>query len=149
MKYLIVRCEELGDAWECDANRTPVCMTDDPSPYGRGYEVYELQEDGFFEKVKEYEEASEEGMALYRWKMDEEGDIEDVAPEVLEKYPCLDRSDVTLEMVSAIAERVGFVEYDAEEILHEIHHMSAYGEVVDGYWVVFGWYADSYFACAY
>lgn len=147
MKYLIVRCEELNDGWECDADRTPVCMTDDPSPYGRGYEVYELQEDGFFEKVKDYEDANAEGMALYRWNLDD--DMNEVSPEVLERYPCLDRSDVTLEMVSAIAERVGFEECEVAEILHDIHHMSAYGEEVGEYWVVFGRYADNYFDCAY
>lgn len=54
MKYLIIKCEELADQWECDANRTPVCITDDYSIYGLGYEVYELQADSTFKLIKEY-----------------------------------------------------------------------------------------------
>ena len=54
--YLIVKCRELIDGWECDADRTPFCMTDNPSLYGRSFEVYELQDDNTFELIKEYDE---------------------------------------------------------------------------------------------
>ena len=46
MKYLIVKCEELHDQYECDCDRVPVCITDDYSQYGEEYEVYEVQKDG-------------------------------------------------------------------------------------------------------
>ena len=52
MKYLIIECNELGDQWECDADRTPICMTDDYSPYGSGYEVWEIQPDNTFKCIK-------------------------------------------------------------------------------------------------
>ena len=28
MKYLIIKCEELGDQWECDCDRKPLTMCD-------------------------------------------------------------------------------------------------------------------------
>lgn len=62
MKYLIIQCDELGDQWECDADRTPICMTNDYSKYGGyGYEVYKLKSNGTFELVKEYTKEIKEG----------------------------------------------------------------------------------------
>ena len=28
-QYLIIRCDELGDQWECDAERSPMTLTSD------------------------------------------------------------------------------------------------------------------------
>ena len=67
MKYLIIKCDELGDQWECDANRTPICITDDYSKYGYGYEVYELLTDNTFKLIKNYEDTIEEGFAIYEY----------------------------------------------------------------------------------
>ena len=49
--YLIVKCKELDDQWECDCDRTPMCLTDDLSSWNSNgadyyYEVYEVQPDG-------------------------------------------------------------------------------------------------------
>lgn len=42
MKYLIIKCEELMDAYECDANRIPVCITEDICKYQEyGFEIYD------------------------------------------------------------------------------------------------------------
>ena len=54
MKYLVMKCDELMDAYECDADRTPICLTDDYSNYGQGYEIYELNEDNTFELIRSY-----------------------------------------------------------------------------------------------
>ena len=50
-RYLIVKCKELDDQWECDCDRTPMCLTDDLSPWNSSgadcyYEVYEVQPNG-------------------------------------------------------------------------------------------------------
>lgn len=43
-KYLIIECDELSDAYECDADRTPICLTDDFEKFNHyGYEIYEVQ----------------------------------------------------------------------------------------------------------
>ena len=56
MKYLIVKCEELNDQWECDAYRTPVYICDKiPNKYkGYGYEHYEIHPNGSLKLVKDY-----------------------------------------------------------------------------------------------
>lgn len=55
MKYLIIECEELHDQFECEANRTPVCMTDDFYKFNKiGYEIYKLCDDGTFKLIKHY-----------------------------------------------------------------------------------------------
>lgn len=53
-KYLVVKCYELHDQWECDADRIPVCMTNDWRKWRREIceincdfvEVYEVHSDG-------------------------------------------------------------------------------------------------------
>ncbi len=55
MKYLIVECQELGDQFECDADRTPLFVVDNFDDFNcRGYEIYEIKEDGILELIKEY-----------------------------------------------------------------------------------------------
>ena len=49
-KYLIVKCNELSDPYECDADRIPLGITDDISMWSRiaGYEIYRIKSDGKF-----------------------------------------------------------------------------------------------------
>jgi len=55
MKYLILECDELRDQYECDANRRPLCLTDDYSKYKDfGYEIYEVKGNGTFKLIKPY-----------------------------------------------------------------------------------------------
>lgn len=54
--YLIVKCKELSDPYECDADRRPLCLTENYSKYGRGYEIYKVLPNGTFKKIKDYEE---------------------------------------------------------------------------------------------
>lgn len=71
--YLIMRCDELGDQYECDANRTPICLVenwemwyDENKPDYR-FEVYEVIDNTVGDIVKDYEIPIEKGMALYYW----------------------------------------------------------------------------------
>ena len=146
-KYLIVKCEELGDQWECDADRTPICMTDDYSTYGLGYEVYELTPENEFHCIKEYEEPLEYGIAIYKWlDVDDERHIPD---EIMRKYPEKDRDDFTLAEIKEICKKYHFEENTPREILTEISHCGGYGEEVNGEWVVIGEYRDDRFSLGY
>ena len=56
-KYLIVKCEPLNDQYECDANRIPLCITEDwkNKAFDCEFEVYEIDEDGnICKRVKEW-----------------------------------------------------------------------------------------------
>ena len=92
MKYLIIKCDELSDEWECDAYREPICMTDDYSKYGYGYEVYELQSDSTFKLIKDYDKSNEEGIAIYDY-------TDDKLNKVFEKHKDLGRYEITKSQV--------------------------------------------------
>ena len=85
MKYLIMKCETLGDQWECDADRKPVTMTDDWKEWVKSnmvdydFEVYEFVENSF-KLVKSYEEYLEEGMCLAFFDENDKGHF-------ITKYP--------------------------------------------------------------
>ena len=90
MLYLIMRCDELYDQYDCDADRTPIAIVEDWKDWAKNhvtdynYEVW--QYDGNeFSCIKEYDEPLEEGMALYYWERQE--DPEENLPHVIEKYP--------------------------------------------------------------
>ena len=70
--YLIMRCDELGDQYECDANREPIAITSDWKDWLKEnnpdylFEVYSW--DGTsMECIKDYDSFMEEGMAFYWW----------------------------------------------------------------------------------
>lgn len=53
--YLVVKCIPLNDQYETEAAREPLCITADLVSYeGEGYEVYQINEDGKLELIKEY-----------------------------------------------------------------------------------------------
>lgn len=142
-KYLIVKCDALGDQFECDANRTPLCLTDNCSTYGYGYEVYELQADGTFELIKEYETPLEEGIAVYYWT---EEQSEEELPTIVAKFPNVSRYDKEkLRTILNIADKK-----ERKEALADIGSVGAYGkELKNGNWFVVGEYMDNIFACGY
>jgi hypothetical protein len=90
MTYLIMRCDELGDQFECDANRKPITLTDDWKKWYETnnpnycFEVYEFSKD-HFTRIKDYDDPMEEGMCLAYYPNDDE------TPMALKKYPNLDR----------------------------------------------------------
>lgn len=92
MKYLIIKCDELGDQYECDANRTPITMTDNwmewykktsPDYY---FEVYEFKNNEFI-LVKNYETSMEQGMAFVMFDNDDEDKFT-----IIERFPNFDRN---------------------------------------------------------
>ena len=58
--YVIVKCEELSDQWECDADKTPIRVLINVEPHKLrkfkcyGYEVYVASADGTLEKIQDY-----------------------------------------------------------------------------------------------
>lgn len=69
MKYLIMKCEELNDQYECDADRTPITMTDNWKTWYKDnnpnycFEVYEYK-NNHFTCVKDYSTSMENGMVF-------------------------------------------------------------------------------------
>ena len=69
MKYLIMKCEELGDQFECDADRTPITMTDNWKTWYKNnnpdyhFEVYEYK-NNHFTCIKNYDTFMENGMVF-------------------------------------------------------------------------------------
>lgn len=145
MKYLIIECNELDDQWECDADRTPICITENPSEYGVGYEVWEILSDGTLKKIRDYDEALEEGMALYYW---EEGREKEEEPTIIEKYSNKDRDSFSKNFFKKLKARAKFSETVAD-IETNIHCSGAHGETVEGKWIVFGEYRDNRFNFGY
>lgn len=92
MKYLIVECDELGDQYECDANRIPITMTDDWKEWYKNtnpdyyFEVYEFK-DNKFVLVKNYETSMEQCMAFVMFDNDDEDKFT-----IIERFPNFDRN---------------------------------------------------------
>lgn len=142
MKYLVIECENLDD----DINRIPLCLTDDVSSYGRGYEIYEIDEDGSLTCIKECDEALESGMALYWW--DEDDNAENSIPNIIQQFRGLRRDEVNVNFIKSIQNKSGFEE-SLEDILLDIRCGGSHGEAIGNRWVVFGEYSDSHFAVGY
>lgn len=92
-KYLIMKCEELGDPYECDCDRTPLTMCENWQEWYHenkdtikyDFEVYEFKNNEF-KLIKKYDDDSmkEKGMALYYWT--EEQDPEEDLPTIVYEY---------------------------------------------------------------
>ena len=136
--YLIMKCSELSDQFECDASREPFCLTEDPKQYGYGFEIYKVKSDNTFELVKEYDEANEIGFAIVDY--DDEND----APFVRKKYPNLTRETITESQVKQIKKEFGFIE-TVKEIFDDISCSGSHGEDIGEKWRVFGEYLDNHF----
>lgn len=94
MLYLIMRCDELGDQYECDADRTPITLVENWKDWAKNhtpdyaYEVWQYNNDGTFSCIKDYNDV-EEGMALYYW--DEDEDPEENRPHIIANFPSTTR----------------------------------------------------------
>ncbi len=157
-KYLITKCVPLMDQYECDYERTPICMVDDYSKYyEEGYEIYELLDDNTFTCIKQADECGEEGFALVTWiDLDEDDDPNDPDARIYAndmkrayqtRYKGLTRKDITKDFVKKIAKKAGF-SASPTYILNELKSMGEYGEEIYNHrlerdeWVVFGQYHD-------
>ena len=90
-----MKCEEFG---ECD-DRCPLCLVEDYSEYGVGYEVYKVLEDNTFQKVKDYNATLEEGIAVYFWR---EGKEEEDEPTIREKWKNMGRDAMTKSKIQTL-----------------------------------------------
>jgi hypothetical protein len=142
--YLIMECKELGDQWECDADRSPVCLVEDCSKYGVGYEVYKVLEDGTFRKIKGYDETLERGMAVYFWQ----DGVEAGEPTIREKWKNMKRGAMTESKIQRLKNKYGFHD-TVEEMLHNIHCSGMHGESINNKWYVIGEYCDNIYDMGY
>lgn len=55
--YVIVKCRTLNDQYECDADRTPICIChDNYNKYKKyGYEVYAVEASGNLDCIQIYD----------------------------------------------------------------------------------------------
>ena len=146
-KYLIIECNELGDQWECDADRRPLCITDDKDKFWKvGYEIYEIHSDGSLELIKHYEDAKEEGFAFYLWS---EGKNPETCPpdQILDRYVTND--DFCPQDILEKWARDAKFEGNLTDIMLEVINSGSHGEEIDGKWVVIGQYRDDVFDLGY
>lgn len=122
MQYLIIKCEELGDQWECDANRTPITITNNWEEWAKKenpdylFEVYSYS-NNHFKCIKEYDEVMESGMCLAYYPNDE-----DEEPTPIKKYPNLSRkSKVPKEVSKQIVKDENY-----DDSLHNCGYISWY-----------------------
>lgn len=146
--YLIVKCEELMDQYECDADRTPITLTEDWRAWFNAnqprylFEVYEFREDKFVE-VKDMYTPIEKGMALYFWTKGQwRNDNDYTLPTVVYKWTNMNRDDALPECVSELAKRY----YDDTEEMME-KELKACGYIsweddAENWWV-YGSYSDN------
>lgn len=140
MKYLIVKCRELGDQYECDADRTPVCLTDDFKKYDRyEYEIYEITSENTFKLIKEYGTSSNKGMAVYKWynEDDDKGEPDEIM--VMDKN--YTREDYTKSKIKQIKSDYHFKD-SVNKIYTDIKCSGSHGEEINDEWVVIGEYIE-------
>ena len=149
MKYLVVKCDELGDQFECDADRTPICLTDDYSDYDkRGYEIYEVNNDGTFTLIRDYDEITNYVICVCNWgSLDEQINYGDI-PESVSKIAEGSREDITKGMAEQVKKCYGFTD-SVKGILSEIKCCGSYGEEINGDWIVFGVACDDIYPLGY
>ena len=158
-KYLIVKCEELGDQFECDANREPMFLVDDWKDWFNKnhptyqFEVYKFVDGNEATLEKTYDEAMDEGMALYFWHMDD--DHEEVAPTVVARYKNYDRKKKVPDKVWKIfrqgaywADGDEFTEQNFKDDLRSCGYVSWDDKEHKKYWV-YGYYADGRYCLGY
>lgn len=67
--YLIVKCTELMDQFECDYDREPLKVVSDYTPYDKkGYEIYEISTSGGLDCIRRAYQVTESGVGLFWFK---------------------------------------------------------------------------------
>lgn len=152
--YLIVRCDQLNDQYECDADRSPITLTEDWKKWFDDnhpqylFEVYEFRVSGF-EQVKSYETPMERGMALYYWDKDHQSDEDYTYPTaVIQKWPNATRDDDIPDNVLAFARE--YYDGDAKDMKMDLYCGGSFGWEDDQQnWWVYGTYHDSFYDLGY
>lgn len=143
MKYLIIKCDELSDQYECDADRTPICLTDDFEKFDKyGYEIYEITPGNTFKLIKEYDTSSNQGMAVYKWY--DETDEKDEPDEIMVMDKNYSREDYTKSRIKKIKSDYHFKD-SVDEIYTDIQCSGSHGEKINGEWVVIGEYIEGWY----
>ena len=159
VKYLIMKCEELFDQYECDAAREPMFLVDDWEKWYHDnlpsykFEVYEFVDDKECTLKKSYEESMDYGMALYFWDTDD--NHEEVAPTVIAHYKNYDRNKKVPDKVWEVFRQGAYWadgdEYTEEEFKNDLKG-SGYASWDDKehqkYWV-YGHYEDGRYCLGY
>lgn len=158
-KYLIVKCTELDDQFECDCNREPMFLVDDWKDWFNKnrptyqFEVYKFVDGNEATLEKTYDEVMDAGMALYFWNMDD--DHEEVAPTVIAHYKDYDRKKKVPDKVWKIfrqgaywADGDEFTEKDFKYNLRSCGYVSWDDKEHKKYWV-YGHYADGRYDSGY
>ena len=148
MKYLVVECRELGDQWECDADRTPILVTDDYSDYNSyGYEIYQIEPDGKLKLIREYDSVTDEGFCYCFYDKE---DVEEGYPTKVEKFKKkFTRDTITNSQVKKWKSAYK-LKGTVEEIISSIHCSGDYSEETeDGGLKVIGEYLDDNYPLGY
>jgi hypothetical protein len=67
--YLIVKCTELMDQFECDYDREPLKVVSDYTPYDKkGFEIYEISTSGALTCIRRAYQVTENGVGLFWFK---------------------------------------------------------------------------------
>lgn len=151
-KYLIVKCEELFDQYECDANREPMFLVDDWEKWywenrpDYKFEVYKFEDDKECTFEKSYDTPMESGMALYYWNEGEDWGMDN--PTVIAKYVNADRNTpVPDEVWAALHQGAYWVdgdEYTDKDFKNDLRSCgiaSWFDEKTEKYWA-YGSYED-------
>lgn len=144
MKYLVVKCTELGDQWECDADREPICLTNDFAKFDKyGYEIYEITSGNTFKLVKKYDTSSEEGVAIYKWHNADEFDEDDEPDEIIAIFKNHTRDMYTKSKIKQIKSEYHF-EDSIDDIYNDMRCSGVHAEEINGEWVVIGEYVAGF-----
>lgn len=153
MLYLIMRCDELNDQYECDADRTPIAIVEDWKDWVNShisdydYEIWEY--DGSeFSRIKDYDEGIEEGMALYYWEDSENPEVN--APHVIAKFPSFTRNTAVPLIVKETIKKGAYTcdeEEGVDDNLHSCGYITWYNKE-DRYYV-YGKYSDNHYLLGY
>lgn len=146
MKYLVIECLELADQYECDADRTPICVTDDYSSYNKkGYEIYKIEEDGNLTKIRDYDEVSDCYIGYFEWN--NEDNAYEVEPLKKVRLKDGDRNDISLSNIKEWKRRFHFPE-TVNEIKEDLRCSGEFGTLIRDKWCVIGVAHDDYYPTA-
>lgn len=146
--YLIMKCEELCDGWECDANRIPLAVVADWKDWIQRnpvhtYEVYQIVGESL-ELIKGYHQNLEDGMALYWWGKDE--NPEEVSPTVIRKYPNYTRNNILLPSIEKIIKKA---KRDGENFDDSLSNCGYIAWTMNDNYYVYGEYSDNHYTLGY
>jgi len=149
--YLIMKCEELHDQYECDVNRIPVAITPDWEKWivknepTYNYEVWSYSVvEGTFSCIKNYNDYFEKGMAFYWWNEGE--NPEEDLPHVIAKFPNTNRNDKIPKIVEKAM--IGITE-DKNDFDNELDNCGYITWWDDDKYYIYGEYSDNRYSWGY